>query len=133
MAGAYLDNGLKGRDFLTISDFTTDEIRLIIDAWVVGQAALDGDPEAQAILDRAGRNLGVAIANVVNLLNPEVFIIGGGVIYGVGDLILNPVRDEAYKNTYPPYRKYLKIIPAGLMSQSGILGAAALAWDHLSV
>jgi ornithine carbamoyltransferase len=32
MAGAYLDNGLKGRDFLTISDFTTDEIRLIIDA-----------------------------------------------------------------------------------------------------
>jgi glucokinase len=104
-----------------------------VDAWVVGQAALDGDPEAQAILDRAGRNLGVAIANVVNLLNPEVFIIGGGVIYGVGDLILNPVRDEAYKNTYPPYRKYLKIIPAGLMSQSGILGAAALAWDHLSV
>jgi glucokinase len=104
-----------------------------VDAWVVGQAALDGDPEAQAILDRAGRNLGVAIANVVNLLNPEVFIIGGGVIYGVGDLILNPVRDEAYKNTYPPYRKYLKIIPAVLMSQSGILGAAALAWDHLSV
>lgn len=103
-----------------------------VDAGIVGLAALGGDAEAQAILSGAGRNLGIAIASVMNLLNPEIFIIGGGVVDGVGDLILNPARDEAYKNTYPPYRKFLKIVPAGLSSDSGILGAAALAWGQLA-
>ena len=97
-----------------------------VDAGIVGLAALGGDAEAQAILSGAGRNLGIAIASVMNLLNPEIFIIGGGVVDGVGDLILNPARDEAYKNTYPPYRKFLKIVPAGLLSDSGFWGLLPL-------
>ncbi len=102
-----------------------------IDARAVGKAALAGDPEARDILAGAGRYLGIAIASVANLLNPEVFIIGGGVATGVGELLLGPAYDEAYKRTYPPYRTTLKIIPAHLEARSGVMGAAAYAWDQL--
>ncbi len=102
-----------------------------IDARVVGQAAAEGDLDAQEILARAGRYLGIAIASVANLLNPEVFIIGGGVACGVGKLILDPAFNEAYRRTYPPYRDSLKIVPAVLRAQTGVLGAAAYAWDQL--
>jgi glucokinase len=116
----------KGRHMLFIAGSVEK-----IDARVVGKAAIDGDKEAQAVLANAGRYLGIAIANVANLLNPGAFIIGGGVACGVGDLILDPARHEAYQRTYPPYRAFLKIIPAALRSQSGILGAAAFAMDQL--
>jgi len=102
-----------------------------VDACAVGKAAEAGDPEAREILASAGRHLGRAIASVANLLNPEVFIIGGGVACGVGELLLEPAYDEAYKRTYPPYREQLKIIPAALKGRSGLLGAAAYAWDQL--
>lgn len=116
----------KGRYMLSLAGSVEG-----IDARVVGKAAFDGDDEARAVLARAGRYLGIAIASVANLLNPGAFIIGGGVACGVGKFILDPARDEAYKYTYPPYRRFLKIIPAALMAQSGILGAAAYAWDQL--
>ncbi|MDR9757095.1 MAG: ROK family protein [Thermacetogeniaceae bacterium] len=102
-----------------------------VDACAVGKAALEGDPEAKEILAAAGRYLGMAIASVANLLNPEMFIIGGGVACGVGELLLEPAYDEAYRRTYPPYREQLKIIPAALKGRSGLLGAAAYAWDQL--
>ncbi len=102
-----------------------------IDARVVGQAALLGDEEAREILATAGYSLGLAIANVANLLNPEAFIIGGGVACGVGEYILGPARSAAEQHIYPPYRGFLKILPAALGSRSGVLGAAAYAWDRV--
>ncbi len=104
-----------------------------VDACAVGKAALEGDPEAREILVAAGRHLGRAIASVANLLNPELFIIGGGVACGVGELLLEPAYEEAYRRTYPPYREQLKIIPAALKGRSGLLGAAAYAWDQLQL
>lgn len=102
-----------------------------VDARVVGEAAREGDLAAQEILAAAGRCLGIAIASVTNLLNPAAFIIGGGVACGVGELLLGPAREEAYRYSYPPYRDFLKIIPAALGAETGVLGAAAFALDKL--
>lgn len=104
-----------------------------VDARVVGEAAREGDQTAEEILAAAGRYLGIAIASVANLLNPEVFIIGGGVACGVGDLLLGPAREEAARYTYPPYRDFLKIVPAALGAETGVLGAAAFALDKLGL
>jgi glucokinase len=116
----------KGRGILSLAGSMEG-----IDARVVGQAAADGDAEAGEVLAQAGRYLGIAIANVANLLNPGIFIIGGGVACGVGGFILDSAREEAYRRTYPPYRSFLKIVPAALGPRSGILGAAAYAWEQI--
>lgn len=99
---------------------------------VVGLAAREGDSEALDILAAAGRYLGIAIASVANLLNPAVFIIGGGVARGAGDFLLEPAVEEARRYTYPPYREFLKILPAALGGREGVLGAAAFALDRLA-
>jgi glucokinase len=104
-----------------------------VDARIVGEAAREGDQAAEEILAAAGRYLGIAIASVSNLLNPAAFIIGGGVACGVGELLLGPAREEAHRCTYPPYRDFLKIIPAALGAETGVLGAAAFALDKLGL
>ncbi|KUK36274.1 MAG: Glucokinase GlkA [Thermacetogenium phaeum] len=103
-----------------------------VDSRIVGLAAREGDPEARAILATAGRYLGIAIASVANLLNPAVFIVGGGVARGVGDYLLKPAVEEAYHHIYPPYRGSLKILPAALEGKEGVLGAAVFALERLA-
>ncbi len=98
-----------------------------VDAPLVTQAAQGGDPEAGGILETAGRYLGMAIASVCTLLNPSLFVIGGGVARGAGKLLLRPAEDEALRRVLPAFRDSLRIAPAALLGRAGILGAAAYA------
>lgn len=95
-----------------------------ITARVVAAAARAGDPEARAIYERAGRALGIGLATLVNLFNPELIVIGGGMAEA-GDLIMAPLRQ-----TFPRYamRQFLpdvSIRESALGSDNGIYGAAA--------
>ena len=58
---------------------------------LVTELAHDGDPAARDVVALMGTSLGVGIANIVNILNPEVIVIGGGVV-AAGDLLLEPAR-----------------------------------------
>lgn len=96
----------------------------------VVQAALEGDELALKVLKETGRVLGMAVASIMNLLNVEVVVLGGGVM-AAGELILKPLRDEAKKSTVAPAFDCCRIVPSKLGQDAGIIGAALLARDTL--
>jgi glucokinase len=97
---------------------------------LVSELAHDGDEAAIDAIELIGTRLGVAIASLVNIFNPEVVVIGGGVI-GAGELLLNPARAEMLRRAMPPSRDLVRIVPAAFGVEAGMIGAAALAFDGL--
>ena len=97
----------------------------------VTRLAREGDEFALSVLEESGRWLGIGIAGFVNIFNPEVVAIGGGVM-AAGELILEAAREEVYLRARPPSRDLAEIKEATLGPKSGLLGAAALARDPSS-
>lgn len=97
---------------------------------VVTELAHDGDPAALEVLELIGTRLGVALATLVNIFNPEVVVIGGGVI-AAGELLLGPARAEMLARALPPSRDEVRIVAAHFGVEAGMVGAAALAFDGL--
>jgi glucokinase len=98
---------------------------------LVSELAHDGDEAALAVLELIGTRLGIGIANYVNIFNPEVIVIGGGVI-GAGELLLEPARAEMRRRALPPSRDEVRIVAARFGVEAGMIGAAALAFDGLA-
>ncbi|HEX8099974.1 MAG TPA: ROK family glucokinase [Actinomycetota bacterium] len=98
-----------------------------VDGRLVAAAAQAGDPVAVHVLREVGRRLGEGIAGLVNVLDPDVVVVGGGVA-DVGDLLLNPAR-EAFEDAVeaPRFRPKVPIVPAKLGNDAGAIGAAGLA------
>jgi glucokinase len=94
----------------------------------VVQAAVEEDELARSVLTETGRFLGLAVASIINLLNVEVVVIGGGVM-AAGELILGPIRDEVRNSTIAPAFACCRIVAAELGQDAGIIGAALLARD----
>ena len=97
---------------------------------LVTELAHDGDQAAIDAVAAIGRWLGVGVANLVNMLNPEVVVIGGGVI-AAGELLLEPARAVVAARALSPSKEHVRIVPARFGAESGMLGAAALALDGL--
>jgi glucokinase len=97
---------------------------------LVTELAHDGDQAAIDVLATIGTNLGVAIASLVNIFNPEVVVIGGGVI-AAGELLLQPARAEVAARALPPSKDEVTIVAAQFGVEAGMVGAAALAFDGL--
>jgi predicted NBD/HSP70 family sugar kinase len=90
------------------------------------EAAKDNDDLAADIIRNAGMNLGVRVAYLVNLFNPEVVIIGGGV-EKAGEIIMEPVRNTVKKLAFSEQANMVKIITGSLGEDAVTFGAAALA------
>jgi glucokinase len=90
------------------------------------ELARKGDEAAVKVLREAGTWLGVGLATFVNIFDPEVIAIGGGVSEA-GDLVLEPARRELRLRSHSPSRDLVEIREATLGAKSGMLGAAALA------
>jgi glucokinase len=95
---------------------------------LVTELAHDGDPEALDCVRRAGEALGVGIANLVNIFNPEVCVVGGGVI-AAGELLLEPAREVVSARALSPSKDVVRIVSARFGAESGMLGAAVLAFE----
>jgi glucokinase len=97
---------------------------------MVTEAARAGDTASCGILVEAGNRLGQGIAGLVNVLDPELVIVGGGVS-GAGELVLAPARD-AYERTVEGfgYRPQVPIVAALLGSDAGAIGAGLLALER---
>ena len=91
------------------------------------ETARKGDKLTSDIVEEAISYLGVAIANIANILNPEMVVLAGG-ITNEGDKLLIPLKKEVEKRTLPSNYKSLKIVIGELGGNAGILGAAALLW-----
>jgi glucokinase len=97
-----------------------------ISAKLVADAADKGDIEAQLILDEAMGYLGVGMASLVNLLNPGIIVIGGG-LTNMGERLFDPVRRTIDRRAFRTSASAVEVHPAQLGNEVGLLGAAAVA------
>jgi glucokinase len=97
----------------------------------VVRAAMEKDELALSVLKETGQILGAAIASVINLLNVEVVVLGGGVM-AAGDLILEPIREGTHQGAVRPCFECCRVVVAELGQDAGIIGAALLARDFIS-
>jgi len=95
---------------------------------LVTQLAHHGDPTSVAVVRRVGEHLGVGIASLVNIFNPSLVVVGGGVI-AAGELLLEPAREVLAQRALSPSRETARIVAARFGAESGMLGAAILARD----
>jgi glucokinase len=95
----------------------------------IAHAASEGDEMAQVMMERTGMFLGIALATVVNLLNVEMVVLGGGVM-AAGDLILKPTIKETKRRAFPPSFNSCEMVIASLGPKAGMIGAALLARDR---
>jgi glucokinase len=96
-----------------------------IDGKAVTEAALAGDRASIGVFDLIGSRLGVALTTFANIFEPEVFVIGGGVM-AAGDLLLEPARRELRERALPPM-KGIPVLAAEMGPDAGMIGAAAMA------
>ncbi|MBN2781500.1 MAG: ROK family protein [Candidatus Marinimicrobia bacterium] len=96
----------------------------------IALAAADGDKISVEVLKETGEILGHAIATLVNILNPEMIIIGGG-ISNAGELLMEPVRTGMLKHAYTIPAAAVEIVRAQLGNDAGLVGSASLAVANL--
>jgi len=96
-----------------------------VTAETVSRAADQGDIACQGVIRRAGYYLGIGLASYVNIFNPEVIIIGGG-LAKVGDLLLAPARAEMEARAMREALKAVQLRPAELGDYDGVMGMVAL-------
>jgi glucokinase len=96
----------------------------------LAMAAEGGDEIARYLWVQFGTEIGTALASVVWLLNPDCIVIGGGVA-NAGKLLFEPILRTVRERTMPVFFESLRIVPAQLGNDAGIIGAAQLALDAL--
>ena len=96
-----------------------------ITPYIVAKAAEAGDPVARRIFEKMGYYIGMGLTSVINLLNPEKIIIGGGVAE-CGELLLDPIRRTINERAMKVQREAVEIVPAELGNSAGVIGASML-------
>lgn len=102
----------------------------LITAHLIAETAQEGDPLARKLFEEAGYYLGLGIANVINILNPSIVILGGGVIKA-GSLILEPAVKTAKERAMTALAEKCEIVPAQLGDDVGVYGALCLGIELL--
>ena len=93
----------------------------------VVHAARVGDPGAYEALMRMGEKLGIGLASLVNLLDPELVVIGGGLGSDANELLIEPAERVVRERALEPAASAVRIVPAELGEEAGMIGAALLA------
>jgi glucokinase len=109
--------GFRGDPILAAADPLTPK--------VISEAAEKQSTVALDVMNDAGRALGGLLVSLVNLTNPEVVVIGGGVAQA-GPLLLDPARDHLRRHSLVARHSPPRVLPAALGEAAGLLGAAAL-------
>ncbi len=100
-----------------------------ITAEKVSVAAQEGDSLASEVISQAATYLGIGMVNLVNIFNPEMIIIGGGMAK-MGDLLLEPARRVVRERAFQLSARLVRIVPAQLGDTAGVLGAAVFAFQQ---
>ena len=118
MAKEYISGGKSAK----YKEMATDGI---ITPYVVAQAALQGDAVSIQIFKQMGKIIGTGLSSVINLLNPEKIIIGGGVA-DAGEILLEPIRKTILDRAMPIQAAAVEVVPAQLANTAGVIGASLL-------
>ena len=103
-----------------IADITAEKVYL---------AAQDGDSLALEVIYQAATYLGVGMVNLANIFNPEMIVVGGGMAK-MGDLLLDPARQVMRERAFAISAQAVRIVPAQLGDDAGVLGAAMFAFQQ---
>ncbi|KRF01582.1 ROK family transcriptional regulator [Nocardioides sp. Soil777] len=99
-----------------------------------GQDVVDlvraGDPDAIDVVRQAGRDIGGVVATMVNVINPSVVVIGGQ-LSAAGEHLLAGIREVVYQRSLPLATEHLAIQTSRAGAEAGVLGAAAMAIEHV--
>lgn len=120
MAQEYIKGG-KSTKFREMAAAEGGEIT----PYMVAKAAEEGDPVAKRIFEIVGEYIGIGLTSVINLLNPEKVIIGGGVAES-GELLLAPIRKTIKERAMVVAGNAVEIVPAQLGNSAGVIGASML-------
>lgn len=118
-----VEEGIKS-EFLNFDD---DKLFESLRLKSIFEAARKGDKLTKGVVEEAISYLGIAIANIANILNPEMVVLVGG-ITNEGDKLLIPLGEEVKKRAFYSNYKSLKIVIGKLGGNAGVFGAAALPW-----
>jgi glucokinase len=110
------DGSQAASSAMTVEGLTTEAIF---------ESAKEGDAVAAQVVETAGRALGLALADYVNLNNPEAIVIGGGVVRA-GRVYTDPVERELRRRALPALGEVVRLVPPGLGDDVGVAGAALL-------
>jgi glucokinase len=99
---------------------------------LISDLAREGDPVARDAIALVGHRLGVGIVSLVNIFNPEIVVIGGGVS-AAGDLLLDPARQVVAERALSPNRDVVRIEAAAFGAEAGMIGAALMARDGTGI
>jgi glucokinase len=100
-----------------------------VTAQTVYQAAADGDELALEVVNDTAKFLGVGIGNLLNVFNPEVVVVCGGVTLA-GDHLFEPLRREVARRAFKPAVNACRIVPGELAGTAGVYGAAKIFLDQ---
>ncbi len=114
----------KGEKSLLQADFSGENLHRLT-AKEVKEAAAQGDALALSVLEKAFYYLGIAVGNLVNILNPEMVVIGGGVAK-MGPYLFEPVQKNIGLSAFPHMYRNLPVVPAQLGGEAGTKGMVAL-------
>ena len=95
----------------------------------VATAAKAGDRLCRSLMEETGRFLGIAVTNMLHILNVEIVVFTGGMT-AAGSLLLKPIRDEVRHRAFATVRRGLKIVFSRMGNDAGLRGAAALALER---
>ena len=118
---AMAENYIKGGKSTKYRELANPEIT----PYIVSVAAQEGDPVAKQIFRIMGEYIGMGLTSVVNLLNPEKIIIGGGVA-DAGEILFAPIRETIQKRAMTIQKNAVEIVPAKLGNTAGVIGASLL-------
>ncbi len=113
-----------------ILDYVDGDVEKIT-AEEIHKAAADGDSWAASLIARTGYYVGVGLANLINLFNPEVIVIGGG-LSNIGDMLFEPAFRVAEERSFDKAFRAARFALAELGRNSGVLGAAAFALEKIT-
>ena len=93
-----------------------------ITAEQVSRQAMEGDPFCREVMTETARYLSVGVANMLNILNPEIVVIGGGVTLA-GSILFEPLLEGVRERAFPAALDGVRIVPAALGTRAGLIGA----------
>src|SRR5207302_1451296 len=112
-----------------LADKTGTDIRQI-KSGVMAKAIRAGDRAIEDLIRRKARLVGQVMANLVNMINPDVIVLGGGVVEAMGWIILREAEHAMRGRSIGPSSRHVKVVTAKLKDYSTVMGAAKRAWDQ---
>ncbi|MEA4882425.1 MAG: ROK family protein [Clostridia bacterium] len=100
-----------------------------IDRSVIARAAAAGDSAALSVVRQAGEHIGVGLATLVNILNPEMIVVAGEAALDFGGALLEPMRDSIRRRSMGVLAQRLEVVESSLGANIWIVGAASLVLD----